>query len=257
MPGQQALMHNMCAQVTDTALIVGAAVTLSRLQARLGELVAAGAPHETGVFAALLEQLRYFAGVQIRNVATVGGCATDPGTCCAVTRRLCFCTAHFSLLLRAFIYMRSWTVLHCWEFWVVGSCVRVSRLEPGRMMLSRPTRAYCDRNIVTGSPISDINPLYMAAGATFTVAADGSPTHEVTSCASSVSTVVLWRLLSAAFVKGLLQKSLRTLVQGRLPFLCEAFLNSITCNMLVIRPVTAGGSNGLLSGLPARRATAA
>ena len=69
------------AQVTDTALVVGAAVTLSRLQARLGELVAAGAPHETGVFAALLEQLRYFAGVQIRNVATVGGCATDPGTC--------------------------------------------------------------------------------------------------------------------------------------------------------------------------------
>ena len=72
-------MHTpMCAQVTDTALVVGAAVTLSRLQAKLGELVAAGAPHETGVFAALLEQLRYFAGVQIRNVATVGGCAISP-----------------------------------------------------------------------------------------------------------------------------------------------------------------------------------
>ena len=62
------------AQVTETELAVGAAVTLSRLQARLRDLVAAGAPHETGVFAALLEQLRYFAGVQIRNVATVGGC---------------------------------------------------------------------------------------------------------------------------------------------------------------------------------------
>lgn len=75
------LIHALArAQVTDTALIVGAAVTLSRLQARLRELVAAGAPHETGVFAALLEQLRYFAGVQIRNVATVGGCATRPDT---------------------------------------------------------------------------------------------------------------------------------------------------------------------------------
>ena len=62
------------AQVTETELVVGAAVTLSRLQARLRDLFAAGAPHETGVFAALLEQLRYFAGVQIRNVATVGGC---------------------------------------------------------------------------------------------------------------------------------------------------------------------------------------
>ncbi len=57
---------------------MGAAVTLSRLQARLKDLVAAGTLHETGVFAALLEQLRYFAGVQIRNVATVGGCAAMP-----------------------------------------------------------------------------------------------------------------------------------------------------------------------------------
>jgi len=32
---------------------------------------------------------------------------------------------------------------------------------------------------VTGSPISDINPLYMAAGAVFTIAAEGSPTREV------------------------------------------------------------------------------
>ena len=83
---QQALIRAfVCAQVTDSALVVGAAVTLSCLQARLRELAAAGAPHETGVFAALLEQLRYFAGVQIRNVATVGGCATDrtPALRCA------------------------------------------------------------------------------------------------------------------------------------------------------------------------------
>ena len=91
---QQALIHALLRmQVTDSALVVGAAVTLSRLQARLKELVAAGAPHETGVFAALLEQLRYFAGVQIRNVATVGGCVTRPNTCCASARSLCSCRA--------------------------------------------------------------------------------------------------------------------------------------------------------------------
>ncbi len=64
---------------------MGAGVTLSRLQARLADLVAAGAAHETGAFAALLEQLRYFAGVQIRNVATVGGCG-------ALKLSLCFST---------------------------------------------------------------------------------------------------------------------------------------------------------------------
>ena len=35
------------------------------------------------------------------------------------------------------------------------------------------------RNVVTGSPISDINPLYMAAGSVFTISGEGTPTREV------------------------------------------------------------------------------
>lgn len=35
------------------------------------------------------------------------------------------------------------------------------------------------RNVVTGSPISDINPLYMAAGSVFTVGGEGTPTRKV------------------------------------------------------------------------------
>ena len=34
-------------------------------------------------------------------------------------------------------------------------------------------------NIVTGSPISDLNPLYMALGATFTVVGQGTPERQV------------------------------------------------------------------------------
>jgi len=103
--------------VTDAALEVGAAVTLSRLQARLAELVAAGAAHETGAFAALLEQLRYFAGVQIRNVATVGGCgALRRCSCCSacvarhdcsalvLTERHCVGCATYTVLCAVFFH---------------------------------------------------------------------------------------------------------------------------------------------------------
>ncbi len=34
-------------------------------------------------------------------------------------------------------------------------------------------------NIVTGSPISDLNPLYMALGATFTAVGKGTPERQV------------------------------------------------------------------------------
>ena len=73
----------------------------------LHKLCAQRAAHETHTFVAMLEQLKYFAGRQIRNTASVGG------------------------------------------------------------------------NIVTGSPISDLNPLYMAAGAIFTVVGEGSSERKV------------------------------------------------------------------------------
>lgn len=82
-------------------------MTLTKLGDALKQLVAALPPHQTSTFTAVLEQLKYFAGVQIRNAASVGG------------------------------------------------------------------------NIVTGSPISDLNPIYMAAGAVFTVVGQGTPERQV------------------------------------------------------------------------------
>lgn len=84
------------------ALHIGAAATLSALEAFLSRECAARQASETAGWAAVSRQLRWFAGRQIRNVATVGG------------------------------------------------------------------------NIATGSPISDLNPLWVALGATFVVASQGA-----------------------------------------------------------------------------------
>lgn len=77
-----------CLEVTDQGLVVGGAVTLSLLHSKLGELVRmlpskffctmhksavqmsyVRLAQRTGVFSAILEMLRWFAGQQIRNVA--------------------------------------------------------------------------------------------------------------------------------------------------------------------------------------------
>ena len=96
----------MHAQVGEDAIVVGAAVTLTRLDGALEQLIAALPAHRTRAFVALREQLKYFAGVQIRNAAALGG------------------------------------------------------------------------NIVTGSPISDINPLLMACRATFTIVGQDLPERQ-------------------------------------------------------------------------------
>ena len=56
-------------ELTEDGLIVGAAVTLSKLTTKLKELLASLPKYKTQTFAALLEMLRWFAGQQIRNVA--------------------------------------------------------------------------------------------------------------------------------------------------------------------------------------------
>ena len=56
-------------ELTGDGLIVGAAVSLSKLTTKLKELLASLPKHKTRTFAALLEMLRWFAGQQIRNVA--------------------------------------------------------------------------------------------------------------------------------------------------------------------------------------------
>ncbi|KAI3838046.1 hypothetical protein MKW98_008997 [Papaver atlanticum] len=83
--------------VKDDGLEIGAAIRLSELHKFLKKVSAERASHETSACRAFIEQIKWFAGKQIRNVASVGG------------------------------------------------------------------------NICTASPISDLNPLWMAAGARFQV----------------------------------------------------------------------------------------
>ncbi len=67
-------------QVGPEGLTVGAAVTLSRLMRKLKQLVTARPKHETRTYQAMGEQMKYFAGNQIRNTASVGGniCTASP-----------------------------------------------------------------------------------------------------------------------------------------------------------------------------------
>lgn len=58
---------------TETGISVGGAVTVNRLRSWLEELVATAPTTATGTYRALLENIRWFAGDQIRNVAAVGG----------------------------------------------------------------------------------------------------------------------------------------------------------------------------------------
>uniref|UniRef100_A0A383W3H7 xanthine dehydrogenase n=1 Tax=Tetradesmus obliquus TaxID=3088 RepID=A0A383W3H7_TETOB len=94
-------------KVTDRGIEVGAGVTLTRLQELLLQQAAKQPPHKTRGFAAAAEQLRWFAGRQIRNTGTLGG------------------------------------------------------------------------NIATASPISDLNPLWMAFGVVFRLASQGRRVREV------------------------------------------------------------------------------
>jgi xanthine dehydrogenase/oxidase len=56
-------------KVTDAGVEVGAGVTLSRLGATFKELIASRPGHETATLQAVVNQLRWFAGNQIRNVS--------------------------------------------------------------------------------------------------------------------------------------------------------------------------------------------
>ncbi|DBA72485.1 TPA: hypothetical protein ACH3X2_010250 [Trebouxia sp. C0005] len=94
-------------EVVEDGLWIGSSVTLSDLMDKMRSLIKSQPAHEVSACTALLNQLKYFAGNQIRNTASVGG------------------------------------------------------------------------NIVTGSPISDSCPLYMACGATFVLQEEGKPQRSV------------------------------------------------------------------------------
>lgn len=58
---------------TSAALSVGASVSLSRVQEKLEEMMQSAPQSKTRVFEAIVKMLHYFAGKQIRNVASFGG----------------------------------------------------------------------------------------------------------------------------------------------------------------------------------------
>lgn len=66
--------------VRDDGLEIGAAVRLTQLQKVLRKVVAERDAHETSSCKAFIEQLKWFAGTQIKNVASVGGniCTASP-----------------------------------------------------------------------------------------------------------------------------------------------------------------------------------
>lgn len=59
--------------VTEKGVNVGSAATLMELQTSLQQQIDARPEHETRLFRAIVEMLHWFAGKQIRNVASVGG----------------------------------------------------------------------------------------------------------------------------------------------------------------------------------------
>lgn len=62
-----------------TGVTFGAACTLSSVEEVLRKAVAELPPYKTEVFQAVLEQLRWFAGPQIRNVAVSDSGASGTG----------------------------------------------------------------------------------------------------------------------------------------------------------------------------------
>ncbi|KAI0235297.1 Xanthine dehydrogenase/oxidase [Lamellibrachia satsuma] len=60
-------------EVTATGVRLGASTTLTTLKEVLQELVSSEPEYKTRVYAAIIEMLRWFAGKQIRNVASVAG----------------------------------------------------------------------------------------------------------------------------------------------------------------------------------------
>ena len=123
---------------------MGGSVTLTALMEAMHSLVKALPRHQTCTFRAMLEQLKYFAGVQIRNAASVAG------------------------------------------------------------------------NICTGSPISDVNPLYMACGATFTAVGKGTPEHQ----ASALTHLIACPLPVGSIMHGTLPLIANTVYKLWLSFGC-------------------------------------
>ncbi|XP_031350920.1 xanthine dehydrogenase-like isoform X1 [Photinus pyralis] len=60
-------------KIETTGIVFGSAVTLTNATNVLMEQIRTRPPYQTGIFSALVEMLHWFAGQQIRNVASIGG----------------------------------------------------------------------------------------------------------------------------------------------------------------------------------------
>ncbi|KAI8902934.1 molybdopterin binding aldehyde oxidase/xanthine dehydrogenase [Globomyces pollinis-pini] len=67
-------------KVLDDGIEMGALITVSNMQSKLGELCSSLEPHKTRGFQAILDNVKYFAGKQIRNVSAIAGniCTASP-----------------------------------------------------------------------------------------------------------------------------------------------------------------------------------
>nr|XP_006811949.1 PREDICTED: xanthine dehydrogenase/oxidase-like [Saccoglossus kowalevskii] len=60
-------------EITDTGVVFGASVSLSVIDKVLKNQIESLPEYKTGVFSAIVEMLRWFAGPQVRNVSAIGG----------------------------------------------------------------------------------------------------------------------------------------------------------------------------------------
>ncbi|KAK7066586.1 hypothetical protein SK128_003645 [Halocaridina rubra] len=59
--------------VQETGIVIGASVTLTKIEETLKHLINTLPEHSTRIYASFVEMLRWFAGKQIRNAAAIGG----------------------------------------------------------------------------------------------------------------------------------------------------------------------------------------
>lgn len=129
-------------------VVFGAACTLSHMGAVLKRAVETLPPYQTEVFLAVLEQLRWFAGLQIRNVAV------SRALCWVVLRVIMNKQTYMQVALKTIPVHENIPVLYIYNAFLSFQAV--------------------GGNIMTASPISDLNPVFMAAGCKLTLMDKGN-----------------------------------------------------------------------------------
>jgi FAD binding domain in molybdopterin dehydrogenase len=150
------LLPQLQVTVCESGLLVGAGVTLTQLQELLLAQVAEKPQHMTRGFAAAAEQLRWFAGeAYAQQWARVIVAPPVMYMCIQVFRCGCSHIHAHTTVCPPSLYPRHYVCIVMCGICCAGRQIRNTGTLGG--------------NIATASPISDLNPIWMAAGATFTV----------------------------------------------------------------------------------------